>query len=214
MRCCVLILALLGCSTPPAAEPRDGLDPRKSGASVYIIEASDDWLDDGMDILSRSPDAGTAFCVGEQALQIILRVAARGRAARLVRVEDFEPQAGVLTPLSFPEPVSYMVPSPDGKYELRRHPETAGYEFSMLPLLSSDSKYATVMYSLRRRCANLSKIPGTDLAAGAPAFEEVWLHSGRTAIPIGGALLWNCPKGEGRSDVIILHLASVPPFRN
>jgi hypothetical protein len=215
MRRSVLILPLLGCSAPPGTEAPEGLVPLPAGATVYILEVNDDWLDDGAsDILGRTPNLDGAYAVGEQALRIILRAASRGRSARLARMEDFEAQDGVLSCLSFPEPVSFMVPSPDGKFEPRRHADTAGFELTMLPLLSGVSTTATVVYALRRKCAIRSRIPGTDLAAGEPLFENVWLKSGRTGIPIGASLLWMLPKGEGRSDVLILHLASVAPFRD
>jgi hypothetical protein len=215
MRRAALVLGLLGCSAPPVTESPEPLVPLTAGATVYILEVYDDWLDDGSpDILSRSPGLDGAYTVGEQALRIILRAASRGRSAHLARVEDFEAQDGVLSRLSFPEPVSYLVPSPDGKFELRRHTETAGFELTILPLLLGNSQTATVVYTLKRKCAIRSRIPGTDLAAGEPVFEDVCLKSGRTGVPLGASMLWMLPKGAGRSDAIILHLASVAPFGN
>jgi hypothetical protein len=208
--CTGALLVLVGCSAPPPEKPWPEIEPHSTGATLYMVEANQDWLDDGgPDILNPGQQSHDVFWVGEQALRIMLRVIARGKNARLLAGKRFEPRGGVLSEIFLPEAVDYMAALPDGKFELRRHRESAGFKLSMTPLVSADGNYAAVVYSLRRRCAIRAKLPGTGFSAGEPEFEDAWLESGQATLPLGGSLLFCATKGSPRVLLVLLHVATV-----
>jgi hypothetical protein len=72
-----LLVILAGCAVPPPPPP---LEPAASGATLYVLEAWNDFLDDGGKLYD--PTLGLPGMLGEQALAIVLRIAGRGKQAK------------------------------------------------------------------------------------------------------------------------------------
>jgi hypothetical protein len=110
-----LTLFLSACAPTSSQEgpPRESATPRvaDSGASLYVFECRDDWLDDGgQKIFQVSPyeaderaigpkPSSRAQWIGNVGLRLLLRAVFRRPSdrARLIGHADFEPVAGVLS---------------------------------------------------------------------------------------------------------------------
>jgi hypothetical protein len=200
-----------GCSAPVVLPPPTDLEPYSSGATVYIVDANEDWLDDcSVEITNRYEDRNDILWMGKQALKIALRSIAQGNSAHLVHTEHCDLREGdpIHVTLPVPEAVHYFAPVGEGKYELRESRQPGSLDLTATPTMLGEDKHLVLNYSLERVHPVLSKIKGTELNAGDPVFNTAWT-AGNRGLPLGATLLIPFSRGNGRCTVILIHIASV-----
>src|ERR1043166_867087 len=211
MRGILLGLAfLIGCETAPATRERSPLEPHATGATIYVIDATNDFLD-AMDTGSPSDSAATARWIGQQRLQTVLRAVSKGTQARLVSARHFELNQCEENELPPDQPVHYFERESDGRFALRASPAQAGFALKLRAARIEEAKYVHLEYAVSLFWAEHRKLPGTSLEAGKPTIRELPIDSAVPRVPIGAALWIPCPREGDRVYLILLHIASVNP---
>jgi hypothetical protein len=143
----LVLLILAGCaSRTPVEEPTIRSVPpaliAETGASLYIVEAPDDWLDDGGMIFQVAPaesdpspigpkPSTNAQWLGEQAFSLVLRTALSQKSVQFIAHADFQPWA------AYPSEVTLFSPDVMKRVGFRvklkasptEHPEYAAIEW-------------------------------------------------------------------------------------
>lgn len=202
--------ALAGCAAAGSAEVAHDVEPYSTGATLYVLEAYDSFLDDTSVPVYSPVGDGTAW-MGVEAMRIALRAATRGSRARFVSVSRFDLFDGTTARVRTRERVHFMEKQADGRYALREFGERAGFELSVKGNLHEDGHYVDVDYRLRYQRPQRAKLEGTELEAGEPRMNEVWVNGACLTLPVGGAILIPYRLERPRFRLVILHVASVRP---
>ncbi len=205
----VLCLLALGCSATPAAPSLPTIEPNSWGATLYVIDTWEDWLEDGMEITNSFEGHGQTRWMGEQGLRIALELIGRGVKARLTFSKQFDLRKGVTSDVFVPEAVHYLTPAGDGGFIIRQSGRFGGFDLHVTPHLQPDKNFVSLDCNLEKICPIRAKIPGTEFEGGEPTFSHLWIESQTRTIPLGATLLFEAPRGDGRSTVLLLHVATV-----
>jgi hypothetical protein len=210
-----LITLMVGCISPPGAKPLSDVRPSPTGATLYVLEEYEDLVDSicPVDLVQRHPLNRNVGWFGEQAFPTVLSYIARHSNGQLLHMEFFQPREGQESRVFIPEPVHFMTPIGEGRFELRHHPEPAGLDLAMTPVLTKAGTGLSLKYSFREIFPVRSKIPGTEFEAGEPVMVNAvfgqTLDQSPLEIPMGATLLFVAPKGHALTRILLLHIASV-----
>jgi hypothetical protein len=224
----LLVLGVASCSTlseteQPPYRSVPGAFLSDTGASLYAIEAFDDWLDDGRDLLShtiprseedyrffdpadpptRVQNKGTSW-MGEQALRLVLRWALSRETskANFIGHSDFQLKSG--------HPITLTLFNPVPEYP---QPGAPGNRTAFRVRLKATSCKDPDLVSLEWEAEKLTDGPDTEEAERPGQFprtcERINLGSG--VLPRGATLFMHYPKGSNRSTYLLLRIASVDP---
>jgi hypothetical protein len=200
-------LLLAGCATPaPSAPPT----LPSVGGTLIVLDAHSDFFDDGGKL--HDPTQSPIRFMGEQALQIVLRVAARSREIRWLGHASTDLEDGKASAFRVEWPLEYMEPVGRGRYELRESPQRGSIAVDATPVVSDDGRYVSAHFMVRRGFPSRQRIPGSDLDAGEPTgvWEET-VEEGTRAVPLGAALVWPLRRDGDRVYLVLLRIASVAP---
>jgi hypothetical protein len=204
-----LCLLAIGCSSTPAVPTSPKIEPHSSGATLYVVDTWEDWLDDGMDMTNSFEDRGRTCYMGEQALRMVLQLVARGVKARLAFLKHFDLREDVASHVFVPEVVHYLAPAGEGMFTLQHSDTLGGFDLQVTPHLQGNRSLIALDCGLKKICPIRAKIPGTGFEGGEPTFSHLWIESHTRIIPLGATLLFEAPRGDGRSTVLLLHVATI-----
>ena len=222
-----LLALAAGCSTPSGTEDPPyrsvpGAFLSDTGASLYVLEAFDDWLDDGNDILNhtiprderdyeffdrenppeRVQNKDTSW-MGEQPLRLILRwgLSKETSKARFIGHADFQPKSGHTANLIVYDPMP-------GPLESGGRKRTA-FRIRLKATLCKNPK----LIALEWEGEKLTDGPDLEEAGRPGQFprtsERINLGSG--VLPAGATLFMHHRKEANRSYFLLLRIASVDP---
>lgn len=163
-----------------------------SGASLYVLDGPDDWLDDGGDMLINPKPAPW---MGDRALRHVLRYGLSHKAVRFVGHADFQPTSG------FPTEVTLF--NPDAEAHLHRTElGRVGFRVRLKAAFSKELDQVDVEWAAEL----LTDFTGT---RGETRREVEKIDSGSGTFPLGAALLLRHPKGDDRVYILLLRIASL-----
>ncbi len=201
MRRAAFLLLLAGCAGEPP-EPPPPIEPAASGGALYVIDTSLDCFDvlgvGSVPGISADPSLPRVLWVGEQALGILLRVAGRGKEARLLGNSRAE--------LASARPSQFKVSWYGDPFEMGRWNRPVWIAMEATPVLWSDGKYATLEISVRESPSSAKDPAGRAIDAGNVSDA---VPRGPHVIPIGSALAVSIPRSGDRILLLVLHVASV-----
>ncbi|HKS16219.1 MAG TPA: hypothetical protein VJU16_02850 [Planctomycetota bacterium] len=224
MKRATLLVLLAGCTTPVQFEDPEiasfpGVLIAHAGASLYVLEASDDWLDDGNDFLIRTiprderdyesfdranpperfQNKDTSW-MGEQALEMVLRWALKKTKARLIGHVDFQPRSGHLIEVTLFSLDSESGGGPDGA-------KRTGFRVR----LKATSCKNPALVNVEWEADKLTDGPRADDRGRPGQFprtsERINLGSG--VLPSGATLFMHHRKEANRSYFLLLRIASL-----
>jgi hypothetical protein len=194
-----LIAALLmaGCASKTPVEPPTikSVPPAliaDSGASLYVFDGPDDWLDDGGDMLINPKPSPW---MGDRALRLVLRTGLSHKAVRFVGHADFQPTSG------FPTEVTLFNPDAEAHLqgaEMRR----VGFRVRLMAAFSKELDQVDLEWSAEQ----LTDVPGK---RGETRREVESIGSGSGTFPLGAALLLRHSKWDDRVYILLIRIASL-----
>ena len=229
----MLLLLFPACaSVKPLEEPTIKSVPAAliadSGASLYVLEAWDDWLDDGNTdmIFNRIPSGGhdsegsgfsdideqadlpmgpesssNTHWMGEHALHFVLRHGLSQKRVRLIGHADFQPASGCPMEVTLFNPDAEPRPDPN---DARR----VGFRVRLKTSWSKSPHSVAVEWEAERLMDGPA--PGHERRKPGEfprAVERIAGGSGQ--LPLGGTLFMRHPKGDRRVYILLLRIASL-----
>lgn len=186
-----LLLILSACaSRKPVEKPTitsvpAALIPDK-GASLYLIEAFDDWLDDGCDIGLTIETPKNTILIGEQALTLVLRSALSQKSVEFKAQGDFLITSG--------RPTEVTLADPEG---LEKSPYV-GFHMKLEASHGRSAEYVNLKWSAQALMTD---------ARGNEIVEPIAEGSGE--YPYRATLLMRRHKTKDRSHFLLLRIASL-----
>ena len=170
----------------------------ESGASLYVLDGPDDWLDDGDDMLINPKPSPW---VGERGLKHLLRFGLSHKAVRFVGHADFQATAGY--------PTEATLFNPDSEAHLQgTEMRRVGFRIRVKAAYSDDRKDVDVEWEAEQ----LTDVPGAvgrDGKRGEYRRTVEKIDSGSGRFPLGAALLMRHPKWDGKVYILLLRIASL-----
>jgi len=167
------------------------------GASFYVLEGWEDWLDDASGIDVRIPPSG-AVEIGEQDLGLVLRFALSQKKVTLVGHADFQPPSGCPTEVTLFKPDAEMAGG--GKA-----PRRVGFRIRLNASPGPDPRFIAIEWEALKLTDSPEENPAP---RGSPrAAESIAKASG--TMPLGAALLLRHSRGDRRAYFLILRIASL-----
>lgn len=219
---------LAGCVSPPTSEePTIKSVPAAlitaSGASLYVLEGPENWLDE-FDVASRipanargisSPLSGTddtadppaksswskdTWFMAEYTLGLMLRHGLSRKHVSLIIHADFQPASGWPTDVTIFNPESEP---PSGSRASRR----VGFRIRLKATQNTDPE----LVALDWEGEMLTDVSGTEEKGRPGQFPRVIekLGEGSGTLPFGATLLMRHPRGGGREYLLLLRVASL-----
>ncbi len=198
-----LPVLLAGCASKTVVEdPTITLVPpaliAESGASLYVLDGPEDWLDDGGGKFIRP---GPSPWLDLPGLRHVLRYGLSHKAVRFIGHADFQPTSG------FPTEVTLF--NPDAEAHLQgTEARRVGFRVRLKAAPSRDPGHI----DLEWEADQLTDIPGAggrDGRRGETRRVVDKISSGKETFPIGASLLLRHPKWDDRVYILLLRIASL-----
>lgn len=188
----ILLLLVAGCaSRPPIEKPTIRFVPpaliADSGASLYVLEGRDDWVDE--------LELDRPAWIGPEALKKVLRYGLSQKDLILVGHADFQPAEGIPTEATLFNPDSPGHPA-------RSDQGSVGFRVKVTAKSAADAKNCRIEWTAEKLA---------DIAAkGKETRRDVArIGEGTHTIPFGAALVIRHAIGEGREYALLLRIASL-----
>ncbi|HKS16220.1 MAG TPA: hypothetical protein VJU16_02855 [Planctomycetota bacterium] len=170
----------------------------ETGASLYVLDAPDDWLEDNTDkLINPKPSPW----MGVRALRHVLKYGLSHKQVRFVGHADFQPTSG------YPTEVTLFNPDAEAHLkgdEMRR----VGFRVRMKAVFSREPDCIDLEWAAEQ----LTDIPGTvgrDGKRGETRREVEKIGSGTGTYPLGAALFLRHPKWGDKVYILLLRIASL-----
>jgi hypothetical protein len=187
-----LLVLICSCSSrKPLSEPTIAVTPPKlipeTGASLYLIEAPADWLDDStMPVALTIDTPKNTFLAGEQMLGLMLRYALSRKEVAFKAQGDFLITAGRPTEATLTDPESIDAPP------------HVGFHVKLTASVGRTPQYVKLQFEARMLT--------TDKRGSETAYP---VAEGRVEAPIGATLVMSRLKEKDRYYFLLLRIASL-----
>jgi len=187
-----------------------------TGASFYVLEGFDDFLDDAGNILNpwiamdeveyesdrnRRPNREGVYWMGEQALDLVLRYGLSRRQVKLICHSDFQPASGHLVDLT----LFSTEPQPDRRGVTP--PLRIGFRLRLKATAAKNPSLVALDWEVEKLTDGPAPEEGAKFGQFPRTAERI--HVGSGVIPVCGTLLWFHREQDHRGYYVLLRVSSL-----